>query len=173
MRRSRRRTARRETNTELNITAFMNLMVVLIPFLLLTAVFSQVSILELDLPGSASETEQSLEEDETLQLEVIIQENAFVLSERKGGVVAEFTYTDNAEEALAELNSTLQVIKARNMELTAMTILAQPDTSYDLIIQAMDAVRLIPPSENTDNLPGELFPDISLGSAPVTEDAGA
>ena len=54
-----------------------------------------------------------------------------------------------------------------------MTILAQPDTSYDLIIQAMDAVRLIPPTPDTDDLPGELFPDISLGSAPVTEQAGA
>ena len=63
MRRSRRRTSRRETNTELNITAFMNLMVVLIPFLLLTAVFSQVSILELDLPGSASESEQEIEDE--------------------------------------------------------------------------------------------------------------
>ena len=39
---------------ELNITAFMNLMVVLVPFLLITAVFSQVAILDLNLPTDGS-----------------------------------------------------------------------------------------------------------------------
>ncbi len=173
MRRSRRRTARRETNTELNITAFMNLMVVLIPFLLLTAVFSQVSILELDLPGSASEPQEEVV-DEMPQLEVIIEAEAFVLAERKAGVLSEFPYTEeDVSTALSDLNLALQEVKARYSELTAMTILAQPDTSYDLIIQAMDAVRLIPPAPDTDDLPGELFPDISLGSAPVDDAAGA
>ncbi len=40
----------------LNITAFMNLMVVLTPFLLITAVFSRMAILELNLPGDGSES---------------------------------------------------------------------------------------------------------------------
>ena len=44
----------REVNADLNITAFMNLMVVLVPFLLITAVFSQVSILNLNLPGTGA-----------------------------------------------------------------------------------------------------------------------
>ena len=35
---------------EVNITAFMNLMVILVPFLLITAVFSRITILELSLP---------------------------------------------------------------------------------------------------------------------------
>jgi biopolymer transport protein ExbD len=39
---------------ELNITAFMNLMVALVPFLLITAVFSRLTVLELNLPGSES-----------------------------------------------------------------------------------------------------------------------
>ena len=173
MRRSRRRTSRRETNTELNITAFMNLMVVLIPFLLLTAVFSQVSILELDLPGSASESQEEVV-DEVPQLEVIIEADAFVLAERKAGVLSEFPYTEEeAKTALNDLNLALQEIKSRYNDLTTITILAQPDTSYDLIIQAMDSVRLIPPTPDTDDLPGELFPDISLGSAPISEQTGA
>jgi len=47
----------KQVHAELNITAFMNLMVVLIPFLLITAVFSQVTILKLNLPGAASNDE--------------------------------------------------------------------------------------------------------------------
>ena len=44
-----RRKGRRSTNedtAELNITAFLNLMVILVPFLLITAVFSRLAILE-------------------------------------------------------------------------------------------------------------------------------
>ena len=41
---------------ELNITAFMNLMVILVPFLLITAVFSRLAVIELYLPGSSTES---------------------------------------------------------------------------------------------------------------------
>ncbi|MDH3417010.1 MAG: biopolymer transporter ExbD, partial [Gammaproteobacteria bacterium] len=41
-----------DDTADLNITAFMNLMVILVPFLLITAVFSRLAILELNLPGS-------------------------------------------------------------------------------------------------------------------------
>ncbi len=40
---------------ELNITTFLNLMVVLVPFLLITAVFSRITILELNLPTGAGD----------------------------------------------------------------------------------------------------------------------
>ncbi|MDH5572609.1 MAG: biopolymer transporter ExbD, partial [Gammaproteobacteria bacterium] len=53
MRRLRHR--RNSVTTELNITAFMNLMVVLVPFLLMTAVFSHLTILELNLPDGSQE----------------------------------------------------------------------------------------------------------------------
>ena len=38
---------------ELDITTFLNLMVVLVPFLLISAVFTRITILELDMPASA------------------------------------------------------------------------------------------------------------------------
>jgi biopolymer transport protein ExbD len=55
MLRSRRGSRRNVDTAELNITAFMNLMVILVPFLLITAVFSRLAILELNLPGSSTE----------------------------------------------------------------------------------------------------------------------
>ena len=39
---------------EIDVTTFLNLMVVLVPFLLITAVFSRLTIVELDLPSSAN-----------------------------------------------------------------------------------------------------------------------
>ena len=38
---------------ELDVTTFLNLMVVLVPFLLITAVFSRITIVELTLPSSS------------------------------------------------------------------------------------------------------------------------
>src|SRR5690606_12605624 len=70
MARRQRRTRRHQDVEELHITAFMNLMVVLVPFLLITAVFSRMSILELNLPGPSSEP-VPLEEPQ-FNLEVIV-----------------------------------------------------------------------------------------------------
>ena len=53
--RSRKGGRRHIETAELNITAFMNLMVILVPFLLITAVFSRLAILELNLPASSTE----------------------------------------------------------------------------------------------------------------------
>ena len=65
-----RRGSRRNVETaELNITAFMNLMVILVPFLLITAVFSRITILELNLPVA---NEQAQVEKERLELEIIV-----------------------------------------------------------------------------------------------------
>ena len=69
---NRRRSARRQVEaTELNITAFMNLMVILVPFLLITAVFSQRAILELNVPGASSEPAET--PIETMQLEITVR----------------------------------------------------------------------------------------------------
>jgi biopolymer transport protein ExbD len=51
MKSRRLRTRRSKDPADLDITAFMNLMVVLVPFLLITAVFSRLAVLELNLPA--------------------------------------------------------------------------------------------------------------------------
>ncbi|MCP4271421.1 MAG: biopolymer transporter ExbD [Gammaproteobacteria bacterium] len=179
-----RRNKNKEVHAELNITAFMNLMVVLIPFLLITAVFSQVTILKLNLPAG-DQSEQQLDDTLPMQLEVIIRKNKLVLAERNSGVISEFSLDELVVEQTATnkavdnenaaditltpfelLNQKLQLLKARASDATTITILAEPDTAYDLIIQTMDAVRMIVPEEGSDELPGELFPDVSIGSAP-------
>jgi len=179
-----RRSRNKEIHAELNITAFMNLMVVLIPFLLITAVFSQVTILKLNLPAG-DQSEQQLEDELPMQLEVIIRKNKLVLAERNSGVISEFPLDETLTEQTDSnetvdnnnvtetslnpyelLNQKLQLLKARASDATTITILAEPDTAYDLIIQTMDAVRMIVPEEGSDELPGELFPDVSIGSAP-------
>ncbi|RLA31726.1 MAG: biopolymer transporter ExbD, partial [Gammaproteobacteria bacterium] len=79
--RSRSRRGHHNTETaELNITAFMNLMVILVPFLLITAVFSRLAILELNLPGSS--TEPAEQKELTFQLEVTVREGQIEVGDR-------------------------------------------------------------------------------------------
>jgi len=161
----------REANAELNITAFMNLMVVLVPFLLMTAVFSQVSILNMNLPTGASESEP-VEEDPPKALEVVIRESRFDVLERNTGFLTSIENTEQGYDYLA-LNKYLQEVKAHpefNTD-TGITLLMELDTPYDALIQTMDAVRLIQRDEKEldkegNQLHGELFPNISMGDAP-------
>ena len=161
----------KETNAELNITAFMNLMVVLVPFLLMTAVFSQVSILNMNLPTGVSETLPT-EEEPPKALEVIIRTDRFDVLERNSGLLKSIPNTADGYDYL-ELNTYLQQVKSHpefNTD-TGITLLMEMETPYDALIQTMDAVRLIVREEKDldeegNQVHGELFPNVSMGDAP-------
>ncbi len=165
-----RRRKTREVQTELNITAFMNLMVVLVPFLLITAVFSQVSILQLNLPGGDGIVEEQTEDLLLMELEVTLRSDRMVLSDRNSGVISTFEATLDDDGQITydykKLNEKLQQIKPRATEITSITVLNEENTTYDAIIQTMDAVRLIPASEENGQIASDLFPDVGLGTAP-------
>lgn len=152
---------------ELNITAFMNLMVILVPFLLITAVFSRMAILELNLPGAA---EQTAEPEKTLRLEVIVRDDTLVVGDGQ----RVFRRIDEAAEGgrdYEELSALLQLIKRENPDTTEASILLEPDIDYDTLVQVMDTVRMVrvpDPDEPGSTMNAELFPDISLGDAPGT-----
>ena len=59
---------KRNLEAELNITAVMNIFVILIPFLLLTATFVRIAIIELSLPSLEVKESTNLEELKDLTL---------------------------------------------------------------------------------------------------------
>jgi len=144
----------------LDITAFMNLIVVLVPFLLTTAVFSRLAVLELTLPAGSSGFE-NLKGD--LQLEVVIRRDALEVGDRMGGLLRRVENT-SAGYDFQTLSSLMQQLKVRYPDKLAATILAEPDTSYDTLVHTMDAVRVVRSSQAGRNI--ELFPEISVGDAP-------
>ena len=62
---------------ELDVTTYLNLMVVLVPFLLITAVFSRITIVELDLPSATGGPSQDAP---AFRVEVIVREDELVIS---------------------------------------------------------------------------------------------
>lgn len=157
--RSRRRSP---TPPDLEITAFMNLMVVLVPFLLITAVFSHISILELNIPPSV---EAAANPAETLQLEVTIRKESLEVGDRNAGLIRRIN-NEAGQYNFKALSDVLQQVKARFPDKTDATILAETDVPYEVLIQTMDATRAVPVLEAGSVVQAELFPDISIGDAP-------
>ena len=75
----------RKEAAHLEITAFINLIVVLVPFLLSTAVFTRLSVLDLSLPAQTSGVEQLKVDD--LKLEIVIRPDALEVGDRIGGLI--------------------------------------------------------------------------------------
>ena len=165
----RNRRGRRNVETaELNITAFMNLMVILVPFLLITAVFSRLAILELNLPGASSEPADP--EEPTFQLEVIVREDSIQVGDRTVGALGIYPSGDDGYD-FASMSEKLAEIKRDYPEKTDASILLEPDIPYDTVVQVMDRVRVEEVVDGDTIDRNDLFPDISIGDAPVLEGA--
>ena len=154
---------RKHPAAELNITAFMNLMVVLVPFLLMTAVFSHITILDLNLPPPG-DSAKNQPKNPPFELRVTIRQKALVLSDNKGGLIKRIPMKDNKHN-YALLKQTLKQVKARFPDKTALTILAEQNTRYEDLIQVMDTSRSYKTTYQGQQVYGELFPDISIGDA--------
>jgi biopolymer transport protein ExbD len=149
---------------ELNITAFMNLMVVLVPFLLITAVFSRLTILELNLPSSA---EAVPETQQLLNLEIIVRGDQIQVADRGTGLLRAFPNTAGGYDVDGLKTFLREEVKTRFPDASAVTILLDPDISYDTVVQVMDAVRVDTTLVDGRMVQEELFPDISIGDAPT------
>ena len=157
---NRRQLRKRPQETDINITAFLNLMVVLIPFLLISAVFSQVAVLDLSLPDEQANTEQS-----TVQARLVIRRQHLEVGDAAKGVLKIVPRIDGHYD-FKTANQYLQNIKSDQPNIRHITLLLEDDIDYEFLIQAMDHARYFDKIINGKNIKAELFPVISIGSAP-------
>lgn len=148
---------------ELNITAFLNLMVILVPFLLITAVFARITILELNLPSKDAKEIQL--EKIKLQLELVIRPQSFEIRDANLGRIK---YVDRASDETdwKGFTKVLVEIKSRFPEEQNITLLVDQQVTYKTIIQVMDRVASAEIVNVTELETVELFPNISIGDAP-------
>ncbi|MCE4552931.1 ExbD/TolR family protein [Roseateles cellulosilyticus] len=157
----------RKHAVHLEVTAFINVIVVLVPFLLSTAVFSHLAVVDMALPTQSSGPER-IDTDNLLKLEVVLRSDALEVGDRIGGLIQRIPSTPQGYD-LATLSTLLQDIKAKYPATRSASVLAQPDTSYDSLVQVMDTVRQARPPGATGKVPDiELFPDVSIGDAPTS-----
>ena len=152
---------------EIDVTTFLNLMVVLVPFLLITAVFSRLTIVELNLPSSAGGPAHG---QENFRVEVIGRDAGIEITNGKS-VIGTIPNKDG-EFDLETLSNFMQELKLEYPEQDSASVLMEAQIPYDYLIQVMDIVRAaeVPLEELAE---GEqafelvaLFPEISVGDAP-------
>lgn len=159
----RNRLKRDKVAVDIDITAFMNLMVVLVPFLLMTAVFSHTAVIDLNLPKKDSSA-QSKNNKDKFSISVTIANDGLYLTDNKNGLIKVIKKKSNAHDFVV-LTGVLKQVKARFLTLKNITILSQQNTAYSDIIKTMDSVRSYSQVVNGEVLEGELFPIISIGDA--------
>ena len=160
-----RRRRRHHETAELNITAFMNLMVILVPFLLITAVFSRLAVLELNLPTSQVEDQEPPEPE--FMLEITVREAAIEVGDRNQGMLTNID-SEGEEYNLEKLSEYLVEVKDKFPTKTDATLLLESDISYEVLVQVMDTVRVVEKLDDQEQIyKAELFPEISIGDAPV------
>jgi len=163
---------RRTTATyDIDVTTFMNLMVVLVPFLLITAVFSRLAIVELNLPSSSS---GAINNADRFRIEVIVREAGIEITNGTS-IIASIPKKDD-EFDLETLSEFMVELKRDYPRENSASVLMEPYIPYDYLIQVMDIVRSVEVDvegelEDYEMPEGgiqlvALFPEISVGDAP-------
>ena len=159
---------------EIDVTTFLNLMVVLVPFLLITAVFSRLTIVELNLPSSAGGPAST---DEGFTPEVIVREAGIEITNGRS-IIASIPNTEDGEFDLVTLSNYMVELKQTYPQQDAASVLMEAKIPYDFLIQVMDIVRSVQvPLEDElgEQIVAEgepqfelfaLFSEISVGDAP-------
>lgn len=137
---------------ELQITAFLNLMVILIPFLLVTAVFARMAAIELTLPSeSKASPEKNARADapHKFRLIISIHENEIRVMNNETSLGV-YKQDEKGAYHFEQFTDLLTSLKKEHPEEKGATILSRPSISYKTLVETIDTVR-------------EGFPDISLG----------
>ena len=152
-----------EGRDDLNIVPMIDMMVILVFFLIFTAVFSKTNILQMNLPNNSNAAPLDLPKD--LKLEVIIRSDDLVINDRNSGPLKTLANTPTGYD-LDGLSEFIRRVKSQYPQMTEATILSSPATTYDTLVQVMDTVRVyqLPVAPFSK---AELFPDISIGDSPI------
>jgi biopolymer transport protein ExbD len=161
-RRVSRNHARYRGRHDINVVPMIDMMIILVFFLIFTAVFTKTNILELNLPGADSAVPDL---PEGLNLEVVIRADRIEVADRGTGLLRTLPSQQGAYD-LKGLSDYLQLVKSKYNDKTDATILLEQDIAYDTLVKVMDTVRVFPvPGSKWDV--AELFPDVSVGDAPT------
>ena len=167
-----RKKKRMDEVVELNITAFMNLMVILVPFLLITAVFSRMTVIELNLPALNAKSNGEQQELK-LQLQIAVTADSYTVQDATLGVMKVISRRDENGDVWAEeekqkklwkpLIAVLLELKIRFPDVQDISLLLDRDVNYRSMIELMDHVRSADVVEAATLETVELFPLVSIG----------
>jgi biopolymer transport protein ExbD len=154
---------------ELDITSFMNLMIVLVPVLLMMMVFSRITVLELTLPELGSASEQPIDVKDQ-RLELVVRSDNIAVYYPQGYLVKDLPLIEEGYDYKSlqlVLRQIKQTLVNKDIDKKAATLLLEEDIPYQVIVALMDTIRSYEEVLIASVVDAELFPEISLGDAPT------
>lgn len=173
-----KRTHRMKPMEGLNLTPFIDMITCLMFFLLMFAGIIPVVIIDAPLPkiaSTAEEVKKAQDDKNKLELTIFINSANVVV---KAGALGEkaFPKAQDGGYPMTEVHTFLVTLKGKKPDSTEVTLMPADDSSYDTMIQVMDASReLVQGDPGYRPVPAEisakpesgqfnrLFPDISIG----------
>jgi biopolymer transport protein ExbD len=149
--------------SELQLVSMIDIFTVLVTFLLMTAIFSRTVVLDLKLPSNNASFPEL---PKGLNLEVIVRADSLTVADRGTGPLRELPNTPRGYD-LDGLTQYLKFVKSRYPDKTEASILLEPQTPYDTLVQVMDRTRIVEVNAGLSTVQAELFPQVSIGDAPV------
>jgi biopolymer transport protein ExbD len=122
---------------ELLLVPMIDIFTVLVTFLLMTAVFSRIAIMQIDLPSSAAPKPM----EPKFRLEIIVRQDGFELSDGKQqiGTIPKV----NGAYDLSALSAHVLDVKREHPTSEDASVLSEPKIPYDELVQVMDAIRSV------------------------------
>ena len=158
---------RHHESKELELTTLLNIMVVLVSSLLLSAVFSKITIQELNMPPQGGGPSVKNEKPQ-VTIEVILRKDAIQISD--GKEVTDTIPKAGDQYQLAQLSAKLKDLKDAHVDKKDAVLLVEPDIDYATMISVMDAIkfaRVVSSADPTGQvLTISLFPSVTVGDAP-------
>lgn len=163
-------------DAELDITSFMNLMIVLVPVLLMMMVFSHITVLDLKLPELTDPSVQAEneEDDEVKVLELMVRANQIEVYYPQTYLLKTIPSIDDGydyDTLVQILKQVKQLLREQGVEKNDISILLEQDIDYQTIVTLMDKSRSYKAVVVASVVDAELFPVISLGDAPAVRNA--
>jgi biopolymer transport protein ExbD len=176
----RRKTSTRQVlEAEVDLTPIMCLFMILVPLLLLSAVFERMAALKAHLPAASTleETERSKKGPTGIvELRLLLREDRLALegtlshdpSGKEKETYEDFRYDfpiQGDRYELEKVQESLRQLKREYPMHEEIVFLIDDKVSYDVIVQAMDACRVEHYAEEGSKRSRPLFPEIALSEA--------
>ncbi len=168
-----RRVKRPKADAELDITSFMNLMIVLVPVLLMMMVFSRITVIELSLPGLQGESTGEVIEQENL--EVLVGEEGMAVFFPEGYLIKALPVITQEDGSLTQdweglqliLRQLKQTLIAKGAEKKDVTLLINDSVPYQQIVTLLETTRSYKDVVAASVVDAELFPEVGFAEVPA------
>lgn len=128
---------KKSVDFQLNLVPFIDLLSVLISFLLMTAVWTQVAKIDVQqVPNLPDDSQPPPEDEEKLGLTVLIKDSGYSVT-RKGAPEKQIA-KKNDEYDVAALSEELKTVRAEHPENADVTVQSEDKVPYRELITVMD-----------------------------------